>query len=130
MISKKLKGIVLSGALVTSVLGLSPSANAETLGWSEDGIHITSNEQAVVNYAAASEPESHRGWTEAYDEYTERAVGQTEWKDKYHYTRARMVSSWTGEVQTDSGRVWGHDSTIARSPYSVNEHTARTYWGS
>lgn len=78
--------------------------------------------------SSSSEPDYHNGWSEYYDEHTERAVGETGWDGVYHYTRARM-ETLTGTVKTDSGRIYGNDYTMAKSPYAGSEYSARTYWG-
>ncbi|MFL6978114.1 hypothetical protein R7M47_10750 [Bacillus inaquosorum] len=60
----------------------------------------------------------------------ERAIGETTWKGKYHYTRAQEVGFW-GRVDTDSGRKWGKDHTKATSPWATADgHTGKTYYGS
>ena len=68
-----------------------------------------------------------------------RAKGWTTWVGKYHYTRARMVSSsWFSDaIFTDSGRKWGWNGTSATSPWSAfnpnksgTPGSAKTYYGS
>jgi len=65
-----------------------------------------------------------------------RAHGWTAWSGVYHYTRARMEDIFLGinlGVLTDSGRIWGYNSTEAISSWwAISEATpgsARTYCG-
>ncbi|WP_413286701.1 hypothetical protein [Bacillus mojavensis] len=82
-----------------------------------------------VNAASAK----HKGRTEtkpAGSIIVKRAIGETTWKGKYHYTRAQILTIW-GSVDTDSGRVWGKNKTKAVSPWATAEMSrGKTYYGS
>ncbi|ARJ73232.1 MULTISPECIES: hypothetical protein [Bacillus] len=86
-----------------------------------------------ANQHADAAKANHKGWTETKagsNIMYKRAVGQTTWKGKYHYTRAQVVAFW-GTVDADSGRVWGKDKTKAVSPWTVSDFTvSKTFYGS
>ncbi|ERH54769.1 MULTISPECIES: hypothetical protein [Bacillus amyloliquefaciens group] len=106
--SRKLKGFLTSIVLIPCLLFLIQDANAASA--------------------------KHKGWSETKagsNVLYKRAVGETTWKGKYHYTRAQIVWPITGAVQTDSGRKWGKDHTKATSPWATADFAkAKTFYGS
>lgn len=99
-------------------------------GWVEGEGYWTSKDNYEIR--KSSSPTSHQGWKQVRErsggkQY--RAVGVTQWS-KQHYTRAQMVGRVSGYVHADSYRVWGTDSTEARSPWISKNYQARTFYGS
>lgn len=126
-IRKKLILVVASIGLLSAVPSISlAEENNASGGWTEENGYWSN----VVNseFETYSSPDNHVGWKESNGkEY--RAVGETDWKGKRHYTRAQMINRITGYVYADSDRVWGTDRTVAKSPWTDNWR-AITFWGS
>lgn len=129
----KLSRSILTGAAILAlVAGTGTAANAETLGWSEDGTTATTMlARAAAKHTGKAEEKVINGTT------NKRAYGKTTWSGVRHYTRARIEKGAT--VVTDSGRVIGTNVTQAWSPWApwsragggdpVGPGTARTYYG-
>lgn len=115
--------------LLVSFSSVPTNANASSGGWTE-GIGNYVNEE--FGRAAASAPQDHYAKMKYKNHSTYQDVnltGYTEWKDKKHYTNARVYS--LGKIQKEAGRVWGTDKTQASTGYTNNDLTTKkTYWGS
>ncbi|MCR8845715.1 hypothetical protein NQ117_18700 [Paenibacillus sp. SC116] len=137
MKNKKSSIFILTVALFLSVITpITYSAQSDDLknitgGWSErdgyfgGGISVTSMSTA-----------SHTGSVESKEVATgvlmSRAVGNTSWDTVYHYTRARFEGYVTGSVTGDSGRVWGWNTTEAKSDWIdtfLTDYVGKTYYG-
>jgi hypothetical protein len=134
----KLRKGLISLALVGSLVTLSPlSSFAAQGGWSEGEGYWQENDYSntlSIMAASSKSPDYHKGYTEYGSPKSTyvpaRVVGETGWKGKYHYTRARFEWYITGAVALDSDRVWGWDYTIAKTGYTDPAfYHARTYWG-
>lgn len=123
---KKLGFLVLTFTLLVPSLAFADSEGGIRGGWVEgEGYWVESSDITLF-----SSPDSHTGWKQVNSDETKyRAVGVTTWKGKRHYTRARMQGHVTGKVYADSGRVWGTDSTEAKSPWTSRNARAITNWG-
>ncbi|MGW8956240.1 hypothetical protein [Paenibacillus sp. NPDC055715] len=92
----------------------------------EDGGNFSTAERTISPNAEVVT--IHNGWTEKNSWGAERAVGDTWWKETYHYTRARMELPG-GSAVTDSGRQYGYQDTYAASPYAASTYLGKTYYG-
>lgn len=125
--------IIFTLSLLLSVSVAPAMISAAEGGWVEgEGYWEKSTDSKSI---MSGSPESHEGYREAGEDHGTyvdmRVVGETEWKGKYHFTRARWEKYFTRTPVADSGRVWGYDSTIAKSGWIVDTFLrhASTYWG-
>lgn len=126
------KKLITIGLVITSFFAIiTPNAFASPMGgWTEENGYWSkeTNPGEISTFAAAS-PQSHTAKRE-YSGKKQRIVGNTKWKDKYHYTRARYERIFGGGVESDSDRVYGRNETTARSGYNSGDLVrAKTYYG-
>ncbi|TRZ40243.1 hypothetical protein CEQ21_04710 [Niallia circulans] len=123
-------------ALAAGILYVAPvTSHAAEGGWTEgEGSWISENPSqfSIMATKVAKKPQKHTA-SFNYKVHTtyvaKQVVAHTEWKDAYHYSRARFEGSF-GRVEGDSKRVWGTGSTTAKSEYiDPVAVVAKTYWG-
>jgi hypothetical protein len=130
---KTMRSILTVATTIALVGGMATTADAETLGWSEDSGQASSSgaaTRATVSHTGKAEEKTISGTT------NKRSHGWTTWSGVYHYTRARLEKGST--INGDSGRVWGTSGTEAISPWKPyrvvggnleSPGTAHTYYG-
>jgi|SRR5690625_519933 len=116
---------------IISFITMSPSSFASpTGGWTEGEGYWSSdtNDNEGISIMAAAKPQSHTAKRE-YSGHNLRIVANTKWSGQRHYTRARYETYW-GSVESDSGRVWGTNTTVAKSGWNDGElNRAKSYYG-
>ncbi|MNW25891.1 hypothetical protein D3C74_26470 [compost metagenome] len=146
MKKKLFSALLVTTSLILAAVPVSANTFGQNAsgGWSEtEGYYVnnvSSAKDSIVLFGnggpPASRPEVHRATKQTRAESStmyERVHAYTAWENKYHYTQARYESVLSGNIEADSGRVYGRDVTNAYSGWVDNFAgwlVAHTYWGS